>query len=62
MESSIRNPGMLPDLYTKIAAGPGATLPSVGTPVMYGRGATLPGSNAPICGSYFVHVPKGGLQ
>ena len=38
----------LPDLYTIMAAGPGATLPPLGTPVMYGMGATLPSSNAPV--------------
>lgn len=45
METPVRT---LPDLYTIMAAGPGATLPSLGTPVMYGPGATLPSFNAPV--------------
>ena len=45
METPVRT---LPDLYTIMAAGPGATLPPLGTPVMYGMGATLPSSNAPV--------------
>ena len=48
MESPARSAGLLPDVYTIVTAGPGATLPGPGAPVTQGPGATLPSPDAPV--------------
>jgi len=48
MESPARSAGLLPDVYTIMTVGPGATLPGPGAPVTQGPGATLPPVGAPV--------------